>query len=99
MVGSDRLGQLVAELDKGNYALSLAPKAQAPFLVTLGAAYESRLRGDLTMSDSGRPCADTVPDLANGVDFTANSWVIGPTFIRLGTAFQSMQGTLMKAGA
>ncbi|CAE7587291.1 unnamed protein product, partial [Symbiodinium pilosum] len=91
---SDQLGQLVAELDKGSYDLSLAPKAQAPFLVTLGMAYESRLRADL--ADVGRQCTDSIPDLTTGVNFKAPAWSIGPVFLRLGGSYLAMQGRLIK---
>ncbi|CAK9098755.1 Uncharacterized protein SCF082_LOCUS46266 [Durusdinium trenchii] len=91
---SDRLGQLVAEVDKGNYVLALKPKAEAPFLVTLAAAYETRLRADLGLADN-RPCADA-PDLAKGVDFSAASWTIGPSFLRMASNYVTQQGTLLK---
>eukprot|EP00435_Cladocopium_sp_Y103_P024142 s2098_g5.t3 len=92
---SDRLGQLVAEIDKGSYVLKLKPKAEAPFLVTLAAAYETRIRSDLALIDAGS-CADAPTDLAAGVDFTANAWTIGPTFLRLRSSYLTQQGALMK---
>eukprot|EP00434_Breviolum_minutum_P039767 symbB.v1.2.035330.t1/scaffold4729.1/size35696/3 len=90
---SDRLGQLVAELDKGKYVLKLQPKAEAPFLVTLAAAYETRLRSDLALLDGS--CTE-LPDLTKGVDFSSNSWTIGPSFLRLGASYRTQQGALMK---
>lgn len=91
---SDNLGQLIAEASAGSYDLVATPKAKAPFLMTLGMSYESRLRQDMVMSDSGAPCVDTFPDLASGVNFGASSWSIGPKFLRLGSRFLGMQGKL-----
>eukprot|EP00931_Biecheleriopsis_adriatica_P047865 TRINITY_DN27623_c0_g1_i1.p1 TRINITY_DN27623_c0_g1~~TRINITY_DN27623_c0_g1_i1.p1 ORF type:complete len:1920 (-),score=347.57 TRINITY_DN27623_c0_g1_i1:48-5807(-) len=93
---SDSLGQVIAEVNPGSYELVMLPKAAAPFLLTLGMAYESRLRTDLQLADSGRPCSDNIPDFTSGVNFQEASWSIGPAFVRLGSRYLGQQGALFK---
>jgi len=83
----DSLGQLVAETDAGNYFLELTPKEKAPFLVTLGVATMSRLKEDILLMDSSKPCSSVVPKLEDGIVFAAKGWTIGPTLVRLQQSF------------
>ncbi|CAE8637080.1 unnamed protein product [Polarella glacialis] len=93
---SDELGQLVAEIPAGTYELVMKPKANAPFLVTVGMATESRIRQDLALSDSGRPCTEQIPDMTPGATWAASGWTIGPSFFRLGGPLLRQQGLLTK---
>jgi len=93
---ADTLGQLVAEVDAGTFEVQLAPKEKAPFLVTAGVATMSRLREDIMLQDSSRPCSDKMPALHRGVNFSPQGWAIGPTLIRLRSSWRTTDGVLSK---
>jgi len=96
VANSDNLGQLVADVPAGTYELNLRPKANSPFLVTLGLASFSRLKDDFALQDSGRPCSEKFPALASGMTFPARGWSIGPTLVRLRSSFLGAEGVLAK---
>merc|ERR1740130_1077486 len=43
----------------------------------------SRLKEDILLSDSSKPCLKEMPRLESGVVFSPRGWAIGPTSVRL----------------
>lgn len=93
---SDKLGQVIAEADAGPYELEMHPKANAPFLVTVGVATKGRLKEDIVFNANQDICAQQVPDLSAGLQFPASGWTLGPVFMRLDKKFLMAENVIPK---